>query len=159
MIAACFISCACVPDLLACCARVWCVYVVRVEYPTSLLRHPVTLVTSYWLSLNAKHSATEYAKWIDSFYPYSRQPMLVATSPALFPRLAAIRYSRCGDVQMQAETAEVREKRFTKERVRDIERQVQTQTGAHGGNRPSRHHAHDANTRQCRRLWTTVCVR
>lgn len=52
------------------------------------------------------------------------QRMLIATSRDLFPWLAAIRYSRCGDAQMQAETSEEREKRFTADRVRDIERQV-----------------------------------
>lgn len=73
---------------------------VSVEYPSRLLRHPVTLVTSIYRAAGTNASAEgaelERAR-VERFLNASEAapPLVVATSPDLFAALAAMRYARC----------------------------------------------------------------
>ena len=87
-----------------------------VEYPSDLLRHPLTLVVSYYRFAGAKHSVNEYSIWLDRFLGVSTQPMLLATSPDLFVFLAGVRYAHC--------TTEEQRKGWAPEMVRQIEAEV-----------------------------------
>lgn len=66
-----------------------------VEYPTDALQFPLTLVSAYYSLTHSKHNESEYMNWIPNFYSYAQQPMFIATSPALFPTLARMRYKHC----------------------------------------------------------------
>jgi hypothetical protein len=67
------------------------------EYPSTLLQHPVTVVTAYFTSPSAKHSLEEYRLWLSNFISYNSQPMVIATSRDFFPVIANMRYKKCLD--------------------------------------------------------------
>jgi hypothetical protein len=67
------------------------------EYPSTLLQHPVTTVTAYFTSPNAKHSLEEYRLWLGNLISYNSQPMVIATSRDFFPFIANLRYKKCLD--------------------------------------------------------------
>ena len=105
-----------------------------VEYPSDLLRHPLTLVMAYYRFVGAKHSVDEYTDWLGRFLGVSDQPMLVATSPDLFVFLAGVRYARC--------TTEEQRKGWAPDMVRQIEAEVSlSQMDRAGQGRAARHGA------------------
>ena len=58
----------------------------------SSLTHPLTLTTAYF-PFPSKHSSDEYHRWLANFLALNPTPVVIFTTPAFYPQLAAIRYA------------------------------------------------------------------
>ena len=54
-------------------------------------KHPVTLVTCYFLVSGAKHSSEAYARWMSNFLSPVQTPMVIFTTPELAPKIMKLR--------------------------------------------------------------------
>ena len=63
----------------------------RYERSVSTFTHPLTITTAYF-PFPSKHSSNEYHQWLSNFLTHNPTPVVVYTTAAFYPQMAAIRY-------------------------------------------------------------------